>query len=100
MDEQLATQIVESIASHFHERILITTTIDNVVNIRINNIDRLRKRKFLSDLSGVGKTYEEACCNYILHALDRKYLLRYKQKYYATTTIHNMIKKSKVLKDV
>lgn len=100
MNNQLAVKTVEMIASHFHERILVTTTIDNSIYIRINHIDRLRKRKYLSDLYGSGKTYEEACCNYILHAMNRNYLLRYKHKYYATTTIRNIIKKSKVLKDV
>lgn len=84
--------IIEMIAEKYNEKII--SLIDNEYNVcvYINNIDRISKKKYLSNIEGRGLTYRDACIDYIEKALDPSYCIRYKKEYYATTPIRKIIK--------
>ena len=86
--------LIEKLANHYKERILIDVDVDYNICVHINNIDRIYKKKYLSNLEGRGLTYEEACKDYIRNLMDSKYNLRYNSKFYATKTLRTIIRKS------
>ena len=86
--------LMEKLSKASKERIVITVDVDYNICIHINNIDRLYKKKYLSNLEGRGLTYRDACINYINNLMDSNYRLRYKSKFYITTKLRNIIKKS------
>ena len=89
-----AMELIEKIANHYNERIHVTVDKDYNICVHINNIDRIYRKKYLSNLEGRGETYKKACENYIRNLMDKKYYLRYNSKFYATKTIRNIIRKS------
>lgn len=86
--------LMEKLASYYNERIFVDVDVDYKICIHINNIDRIYKKKYLSNLEGRGLTYEEACKDYIKNLMDRKYCIRYKSKFYATNSLRTIIRKS------
>lgn len=84
--------IIEMIANRYDERIISTIDKDYNICIYINNIDKIKKKKYISNLEGRGLTYKDACIDYINNVLNTDYCIRYKKKFYATTPIRNIVK--------
>lgn len=89
-------RLVERIASLFRSKVSVCIDVDYKICVYIPDIDRIRKKKYLSNLEGRGFTYQEACINYLINVLDKRYNLRYKKKYYATSPIREIIRSNKI----
>ena len=89
-------EMVVCMSNSYHEKIFTCIDRDGLICVYIHNIDRIYKRKYLSNLEGRGHTYDEACENYILNLMNRKFHLRYKIKFYATTKLRTTIRKYEV----
>lgn len=92
---QLPMKLLELCADQYNEKIILTVDIDYKICVYIKNIDRIKRRKYLSNLEGRGSTYHDACVDFINNLMDKKYNIRYKTKFYATETLRTIIRKSK-----
>ena len=86
--------LMDKLANYYNERIVLTIDDDYRLCIYINNIDRLYRKKYLSNLEGRGYTYREACIDYIKNLMDSKFNIRYKINLYATNPLRTIIRKS------
>ena len=86
--------LMERLAEYYKERIIVDVDVDYKICVHINNIDRIYKKKYLSNLEGRGYTYEDACIDYIKNLMDRKYNIRYNSKFYATNSLRTIVRKS------
>lgn len=93
-DYSLPMELVQSCADAYHEKIVITIDKDYKICIYIKNIDRIKGRKYLSNLEGRGNTYRDACINFLCNLMDRNYNIRYKTKFYATEALRTIVRKS------
>lgn len=96
---QLPIFILLEIASSFHEKIVIGIDTDELLYLYIPNLDRLKRRKFLSDLTGRGPTLYDASMDFLRQVMDPLFTIRYKKKYYATTKLRSIVKKTGLLID-
>ena len=94
--KQLST-IMFQLASIYNTKVRSIEDINGDICVWIEKIDRLYKRKYLSNLEGRGKTLEEAYIDYIQNLMNTKYQIRYNKKIYATSSLRNIIKKDKSL---
>ena len=94
IDMNLPMYLVEKCAKCYNEKIVVTIDKDYKICIHIRYIDRLKKRKYLSNLEGRGETYKDACIDYIKNLMDKKYTIRYKLRFYATEKLRTIIRKS------
>lgn len=92
--DTLPGEIFKSIAQLYHSRYHIGIDKNTDVYVFIDNIDGIKKKKYLTDITGRGNTYQEACIDYIKKLLDRSICLRYKRKFYATRKIRSFINKT------
>lgn len=92
--ESLYFDLIKHISELYSGRIMFYLDVNNDYVIFIQNIERIKRKKYISNLEGRGSTLEDACERYIHNALNTDYNLRYKHKFYVTTPIRNMIKKS------
>lgn len=90
------SDLVDKVADTYNEKVQTCIDIDDMICVYIHNIDKIYKRQYLSNLEGRGYTYEQACKNYINNMMDRKFNLRYKIRFYATTKLRTIIRKAGV----
>lgn len=89
-------EMVNCISKVYNERIFTCIDKDGLICVYINNIDKIYNNKYISNLEGRGNTLDEACENYILNIMNKKFNLRYKIKFYATTNLRTIIRKYEV----
>ena len=94
--EECPMRLMEELANVYHEHIRVITDVDNRICVWITRIDKLKSRKYLSNLEGRGDTYREACIQYIYNLMNSKYQIRYKHKLYATTPLRNVVRKNNI----
>ena len=93
----LPMELVQKCADEYHEKIVLTIDKDYKICIYIKNIDRIKGRKYLSNLEGRGFTYHDACVDFLINLMDKNYFLRYKTKFYATEALRGIIRKSEFM---
>ena len=91
----LSIKLVHKIAKLYNQKVRFIIDNDGLYCVFIDNLDRIKSRKYLSNLEGRGNTKEEACVNYILNLLDSSFNIRYSKNIYATEKVRRIIKKSK-----
>jgi hypothetical protein len=89
-------KIMIEISCYYKARIRNISDIDGNICVFIDGLDRLKKRRFLSNLEGRGKDYHEACIDYINNLMDKNYLIRYKKKIYATSPLRKIVRSNDI----
>lgn len=89
--------IMSQLSSVYNTKVRAIEDINGDICVWIEKIDRLYKRKYLSNLEGRGKTLEDAYIDYIKKLMNTTYQIRYNKKIYATSSLRNIIKKDKSL---
>lgn len=92
MDKNNAVYLINRIAEYYNEKVISCIDINNMICVYITNIDKLKHKSMLSNLEGRGITYEDACIDYIINALDTQYTLRHNHTLYVTTKIRKILK--------
>lgn len=87
-------ELFKDIAALYSSNYHIGIDKNKQVFVFIDNLDGLKKKKYLTDLTGRGETYQEACIDYIQKLLDKTICIRYKRKFYATSKIRKLINKT------
>jgi hypothetical protein len=88
---------MQELSDSYHTKIRVIVDENNKYCVWIDHIDRIKRKKYLSNLIGRGDTYIDACIDYLINLLDTSYHLRYMKDFYATTTLRNIIKRNKPL---
>lgn len=91
---KLPIDLVQKCAEQYHEKIILTIDTEFKICIYIKNIDRIKGRKYLSNLEGRGFTYQEACIDFIKNLMDKNYNIRYKTKFYATESLRTIVRRT------
>lgn len=92
--EKTPGELFKDIASIYSSKCHIGIDKNKQVFVFIEDLDGLKKKKYLTDLTGRGETYQDACIDYIQKLLDRSICIRYKRKFYATSKIRKLINKT------
>ena len=93
-------KIMDRLASVYNTRICYIIDVDYKICIWIRGIDKLKNKKYLSNLEGRGYTYRAACLDYIKKLMDKSYLIRFNKKTYATTTLRNVVRHDNIYKKI
>jgi len=89
--------LVSKMAKKYGEEMVMGIDSDGLYYVFITNIDRLKNKRYMKDLTGHGVTVYDACMDYILAVMDRRYNIRYRKKYYATVKLRNIIRRTDIL---
>lgn len=90
----LPMKIVEKISERYNEKIVVGVDKDYMIYVYIPNITRVKNKEYLSDITGRGWTYHEACVSFINKLVNKNYNIRYLNELYATEEIRNIIIKT------
>lgn len=82
---------VEKIANLKNMNICTCIDKDYNVVVYIYQLSKIKDKRYLSNLEGRGKTYREACIDFIINIMDKNYNLRYEKEYYITSVIRSFV---------